>query len=70
MLKDKNVFNLKKLNLHVISWSFGLQGARSKDTLQDKKYMEMKDAKTISEKEQKYLDIKQQRMKDALNMQK
>lgn len=30
----------------------------------------MKDAKSISEKEQKYLDIKQQWMKDALNMQK
>lgn len=70
MLKDKSVFNLKKLNLHVISWSYGLQSSWSKDTLQDKKYTDMKDAKSISEKEQKYLDIKQQWMKDALNMQK
>lgn len=48
MLKDKNTFNLKALNLHLISRGFGLLGAKSKDTLDNKKYTEIKDAKKIS----------------------
>lgn len=48
MLKEKNIFSLKKLNLHLVSKGFGLLGAKSKDTLGDKKYTEIKDAKKLS----------------------
>jgi hypothetical protein len=51
MLKEKEIFSLKKLNLHLISRGFGLQSSKSKDTLKDKKYTDIKDAKKISEKE-------------------
>ena len=45
MLKDRDCFNLKKLNLHHISKSYGLTSSKSKGNLETTEYTKMKDAK-------------------------
>lgn len=39
-IKDKEYFNLKNLNLHKISKSYGLTGAKSKGEIDNKEYTE------------------------------
>jgi hypothetical protein len=57
-LKDTDCFSLKKLNLHKLAKSYGLDSSRSKGDLDDDAYMSMKDSKKISESEAKFLEMK------------
>lgn len=61
LLKDTDCFNLKKLNLHKLAKSYGLDSAKSKGDLDDDAYKNMKDSKKISESEAKFLELKNQK---------
>ncbi len=58
LLKDTDCFSLKKLNLHKLAKSYGLESAKSKGNLDDDAYRNMKDSKKISESEAKFLEMK------------
>ena len=46
LLRDEDCFNLKKLNIHRISKSYGLKSSLStKKDVQNKDYTDMKDSK-------------------------
>ena len=60
MLKDSECFNLKNLNIHQISKSYGLSSSRSEDAV-DKKYKTLKDTKNISYSEQAHLNLKRKK---------
>lgn len=60
MLKDSECFNLKNLNIHQISKSYGLSSSRSGEAV-DKKYKTIKDTKKISYSEQAHLNLKKKK---------
>lgn len=62
LLKDKECFNLKNMNLHKISKSYGLISAKSKGDLEKKEYTEMKESKKISKSEETFLEQKKKKM--------
>lgn len=61
-LKDKDSFNIKMLNLHKISKSYGLSSAKSKGYLDKEGYTDMKDAKKISSSEINHIEMKKKKV--------
>jgi len=61
LLKDKESFNLKNLNIHKISKSYGLEGSKSKGGLEKKEYTDIKESKKISKTEENFIEIKKKK---------
>lgn len=60
LLKDTECFYLKQLNLHKISKSYGLEGAKAQSQTEDPNYQQVKDSKQISRQEISHLEMKRQ----------